>query len=382
MNPSVSAVVPTRDRPELVRRAIQAILDQDYDGFVEVIVVYDNSEPDYSLSRIDGNRVVRVITNNRISGLAGARNTGVLASDSEFVGNCDDDDEWLPGKLAAQVAALEGAPEAELCCTGVRLVYEDQPIDRVLSGDRVVLSQLLRSRLQELHPSSFLFRRAALVDGIGLVSEELPSGQSEDYEMLLRVARRGPIINVPMVGVSALRHRGSYFNTRWGDQDHRLAVAAPRISGVRDRLTGYRPDHRSDRLRARGHRQTARRPALGRPDHQAQPTGATRLPGRRRGEPDRLAERAAQWPQQIRPRHLRTTTGPVRPVVYRGTCPDGPRVIGSRASVTVSFGRSSPTRLRWRSRAGASRIAPRSTCPRRNTRPERVPIAHASTPCR
>jgi GT2 family glycosyltransferase len=216
MNPSVSAVVPTRDRPELVRRAIQAILDQDYDGFVEVIVVYDNSEPDDSWSRIDGNRVVRVITNNRISGLAGARNTGVLASDSEFVSNCDDDDEWLPGKLAAQVAALEGAPEAELCCTGVRLVYEDQPIDRVLSGDRVVLSQLLRSRLQELHPSSFLFRRAALVDGIGLVSEELPSGQSEDYEMLLRVARRGPIINVPMVGVSALRHRGSYFNTRWG----------------------------------------------------------------------------------------------------------------------------------------------------------------------
>jgi glycosyltransferase involved in cell wall biosynthesis len=216
MNPSVSAVVPTRDRPELVRLAIKSILDQEYDGFVEVIVVYDNSEPDNSLARDDGNRAVRVITNSRISGLAGARNTGVLASTSEFVGNCDDDDEWLPGKLAAQVAALQANPSAELCCTGVRLVYEDQPTDRVLSGDRVVLTQLLRSRLQELHPSSFLFRREALVNGIGLVSEELPNGQSEDYEMLLRVARRGPILNVPSVGVSALRHRGSYFNTRWG----------------------------------------------------------------------------------------------------------------------------------------------------------------------
>jgi glycosyltransferase involved in cell wall biosynthesis len=216
MKPSVSVVVPTVDRPELMRRAVASIRDQEYDGVVEVIVVFDQRDPDESLASDDPRRPVRVIRNTRIAGLAGARNSGVLASTSEFVGNCDDDDEWLPGKLAAQVDAMEAAPEAELCCTGVRLVYDGTPVDRVLSGDRVELPQLLRKRLQELHPSSFLFRRAALVSGIGLVSEDLPSGQSEDYEMLLRVARRGPIVNVPAVGVAALRHRGSYFNTRWG----------------------------------------------------------------------------------------------------------------------------------------------------------------------
>ncbi|HEY7177510.1 MAG TPA: glycosyltransferase family 2 protein [Micromonosporaceae bacterium] len=215
MKPSVSVVVPTRDRPELVRRAIDAIRNQEYEGVVEVIVVYDQAEPDMTLASDDAMRPVRVIRNARVPGLAGGRNTGVLASNAEFVGNSDDDDEWLPGKLAAQVAALEAEPAAELCCTGVRLVYEGMPTDRVLSVDRVELPMLLRSRLQELHPSSFLFRRESLVNGIGLVSEELPSGQSEDYEMLLRVARRGPILNVPRVYVSALRHRGSYFNTRW-----------------------------------------------------------------------------------------------------------------------------------------------------------------------
>ncbi|HEY9482994.1 MAG TPA: glycosyltransferase family A protein [Micromonosporaceae bacterium] len=214
MKPSVSAVVPTRDRPELLRLAIDAIRSQEYDGVVEVIVVYDRSEPDMTLESNDELRPVRVIRNTRTPGLAGARNSGTLASTADFVGNCDDDDQWLPGKLAAQIAAFEGAPEAELCGTGVRLVYDGHPTDRVLTDDRVVLAQLIRRRLQELHPSSFLFRRAALLEGIGLVAEE-SWGECEDYDMLLRAARRGPIVNVPAVYVSALRHPGSYFSTRW-----------------------------------------------------------------------------------------------------------------------------------------------------------------------
>jgi len=214
MKPTVSVVVPTRDRPELLRRCIDSIRSQEYDGVVEVIVTYDRCEPDMSLETDDPMRPIRVITNTRSQGLPGNRNNGVLASTSEFVGQCDDDDEWLPGKLAAQIAAFETAPEAELCCTGVRLVYDGHPTDRVLAGDRVVLAQLLRKRLQELHPSSFLYRRTAFIEGIGMVSED-SCGESEDYEMLLRVARRGPIVNVPQVYVSALRHRGSFFSARW-----------------------------------------------------------------------------------------------------------------------------------------------------------------------
>jgi GT2 family glycosyltransferase len=226
MKPSVSAVVPTRDRPELLRLAIDAIRSQEYDGVVEVIVVYDQSEPNMALESDDPMRPVRVIRNTRTPGLAGTRNSGALASTSDFVGNCDDDDQWLPGKLAAQIAAFDTAPEAELCGTGVRLVYEGHPTDRVFAGDRVVLANLLRSRLQELHPSSFLFRREALVGGIGLVSED-SCGESEDYDMLLRVARRGPILNVPAVYVAALRHRGSYFSAKWSSkiQDSQMILA-------------------------------------------------------------------------------------------------------------------------------------------------------------
>ena len=99
--PSVSVVVPTRDRPELLRAALGAILDQDYPGAIEVIVVYDHSRAG-SVARngAQPKRRVRVISNSRTPGLAGARNTGILAATGELVAFCDDDDEWLPGKLA------------------------------------------------------------------------------------------------------------------------------------------------------------------------------------------------------------------------------------------------------------------------------------------
>ena len=68
--------------------------------------MYDQSEPDLSLEVGRSAPRVRVITNTRTPGLAGARNTGILDATGDLVAFCDDDDEWLPGKLAAQVEAL------------------------------------------------------------------------------------------------------------------------------------------------------------------------------------------------------------------------------------------------------------------------------------
>jgi glycosyltransferase involved in cell wall biosynthesis len=212
---SVSVVVPTRDRPELLRAALDAILGQDYGGPVEVVVVYDQSEPDRSLERDDPHRRVRVITNTRTAGLAGGRNTGILAATGDLVAFCDDDDEWLPGKLAAQVAALAAEPGAEFASCGIRVSYDDRTVDRPLALTRVTLAALLRDRMTELHPSTFLMRREAVVDGFGLVDEEIPGSYAEDYEFLLRAARRTPLVNLPTPYVLVRWHKRSYFAQRW-----------------------------------------------------------------------------------------------------------------------------------------------------------------------
>ena len=43
--PSVSAVIPTRDRPELLARAVQSVLNQSYPGPLECVVVFDQQAP-------------------------------------------------------------------------------------------------------------------------------------------------------------------------------------------------------------------------------------------------------------------------------------------------------------------------------------------------
>jgi glycosyltransferase involved in cell wall biosynthesis len=213
--PAVDVVVATRDRPELLRTCIRSIQAQDYPGDVRVIVVHDQSEPDRTVEVADTHRGVEVISNIRTPGLAGARNTGILHSDRELIGFCDDDDTWRPDKLRRQVAVLRQDPEAEVVCIGICIHYGEVLTDRALDQREVTLRELLRHRIVELHPSGYLMRRSAVVDGFGLVEEEIPGSYAEDYEFLLRAARRTPIRNVAEVGVDVLWSKQSYFTARW-----------------------------------------------------------------------------------------------------------------------------------------------------------------------
>ncbi|MGI8626447.1 MAG: glycosyltransferase, partial [Geodermatophilaceae bacterium] len=213
--PAVDVVVATRNRPELLSRAVHSILTQQYDGDIWVIVVFDQHQPDLSLNVDDPHRGVRVTANERRQGLAGARNTGILAGDAELVAFCDDDDLWLPGKLQRQVAALRDDPATTLVCCGIQVRYADSVVERTLPLTEVSLRDLLRSRLMELHPSTFLLRRTALVDGLGLVAEDAPGSYAEDYELLIRAAKYGRVRNLQVVGAEILWHHQSYFTARW-----------------------------------------------------------------------------------------------------------------------------------------------------------------------
>ena len=213
--PAVSVVVATRHRPELLRRAVSSILGQDYPGVVECVVVFDQSEPELGWGELEGQRRLRCTSNRRSPGLAGARNTGVMLTEGELVAFCDDDDAWLPTKLSEQVARLSEDPEAAVAGCGILIESEGRTHPRVPPTDRIVLGQLLRSRVMELHPSTLLVRRRALLNGIGLVDEAIPGSYAEDYEWLLRAARTGPILAVRKPLVRVRWHPHSYFSEQW-----------------------------------------------------------------------------------------------------------------------------------------------------------------------
>jgi glycosyltransferase involved in cell wall biosynthesis len=213
--PSVSVVVPTRDRPELLRRAVAVILGQTYQGPIECLVVFDQSEPDLTWGRLPADRRLVLARNIRTPGLAGARNSGILQATGELVAFCDDDDEWLPEKLARQVERLLGAPDAAVATTGILVRYKDRTTPRLAPTPRVTHRQLLLSRLTELHPSTVLARRRQLLEHIGLVDEQIPGSYAEDYEWLLRAAKHAPVLAVPEPLVVINWHQSSFFADRW-----------------------------------------------------------------------------------------------------------------------------------------------------------------------
>jgi glycosyltransferase involved in cell wall biosynthesis len=213
--PAVSVVVPTRDRPELLRRAVTAILEQTYQGPVECLVVFDQSDPDLPWAELPAGRHLALIRNQRTPGLAGARNSGILAATGELVAFCDDDDEWLPEKLDRQVARLLATPSAAVSTTGILVRYQDRTTTRLAPTELVTHRQLLRSRLTELHPSTVLARRRQLLDDIGLVDEQIPGSYAEDYEWLLRASRHAPVLAVPEPLAVIHWHQSSFFSDRW-----------------------------------------------------------------------------------------------------------------------------------------------------------------------
>jgi glycosyltransferase involved in cell wall biosynthesis len=222
--PKVSVVIATRERPILLQRAIRRVMEQTYAGEIEVVIVFDQSEPHPIEVDVPTGRTLTVIRNTeRQPGLAGARNTGVLALDTDLVAFCDDDDEWLPGKLTAQVAALDDG--CDFVTSAIEVRYRDRLVPRLAGTDRVEFDQLVRSRMAMLHASTFLVRRAALLDPdrLGLVAENAPGSQNEDWDLLLRAARRGHIRHVdePLVQV------------RWGTTSHYAYEYATKISSLR-----------------------------------------------------------------------------------------------------------------------------------------------------
>ncbi|HEU4348194.1 MAG TPA: glycosyltransferase family 2 protein [Actinoplanes sp.] len=110
--PDVSVVIPTRFRPDLVTRAVRSALAQTH-GNLEVIVVVDGPDEDTgdALALIDDARL-RVVVLPQRRGAPNARNVGAAEARARWTAYLDDDDEWLPEKIAVQLRLAAGATAA------------------------------------------------------------------------------------------------------------------------------------------------------------------------------------------------------------------------------------------------------------------------------
>jgi hypothetical protein len=112
----------------LLRRALESVHAQAYEGPLEILAVDDGSPtPIESLAGEIGpaGRDVRWLRLTRNSGIVGALNAGLTAASHGLIARLDADDRWLPGKLTAQMALFDADPDLTITATGMLRVRPD-----------------------------------------------------------------------------------------------------------------------------------------------------------------------------------------------------------------------------------------------------------------
>jgi LmbE family N-acetylglucosaminyl deacetylase/glycosyltransferase involved in cell wall biosynthesis len=195
----ISVIVRTKDRPALLREALESIQATRYPA--EIIVVNDGGQrPELS--------DVALINHDRSRGRSEAANSGVKAAKNRFVTFLDDDDIYYPEHLATLSRAAQATPAAAAWYTDavssflkpgesgahethtrLRIYAQDFDADLLLFDNYIPLPTLLIPRdsfieLGGFDPAFDLF---------------------EDWDFLIRLARRGSLQRVPRI-TCEIRH--------------------------------------------------------------------------------------------------------------------------------------------------------------------------------
>ena len=188
-NTLVSIILPTYNRADFIAKALDSVLAQTHENW-ECVIIDDGStdHTDEVLSGYVDPRFVRLRQENQ--GVSGARNTGVAASRGEVIALLDSDDEWLPGKLATQLAYMR-ENGFDICQTEEIWIRGGKRVNhpaRYAKPEGWFFDRSLEMCL--ISPSCTMFTREVW-EAIGPFDVEMPS--CEDYDMWLRACLRFPV---------------------------------------------------------------------------------------------------------------------------------------------------------------------------------------------
>ena len=247
----VAVIMRTKERPLLLRRAIDSVLSQEFRDF-RLCIVNDGGERD-EVEHVVGefrdtatNRI-QVVHNQTPSGREAAINDGVRATDSELITLLDDDDTWDPHFLSATVRLLDD-PAVMGVSTRSAVIYETISGTQIETGgaeilaaelDQITLAEML---LRNTIPTnSFVYRRR-VYDELGGYDGSLPV--LADWDFNLRFLLKYPVQFVDGNPLSFWHHRresgGSMGNSVTTSRDHEIYRARIRDRYLREALSDNR----------------------------------------------------------------------------------------------------------------------------------------------
>lgn len=183
--PLFTVIVPTHERPLLLRRTLRSLIAQKYQNF-HVIVVDDSPAyiPPYEEFAALPGRYTYIIRSG-VSGPAESRNMAVAVSPSKYVIFLDDDDTFEPEHLGALAAAMEGSCQ-ELYFSSFKVCHENraQSPPEILRMDEISISDVSHDSIfvrNRIPNSCLVYRR----DVVATLLHDTNMPIYEDWDFLL-----------------------------------------------------------------------------------------------------------------------------------------------------------------------------------------------------
>lgn len=206
----VSVIIPAYNGDRYLAAAINSVVEQTYQNY-EIIVVDDGSTDHTAEIAQQYDNVVQYLTHSN-QGVAASRNTGLAAAKGEYIAFLDQDDVFLPLKLALQVALLEQDPNLGIVNSGWQISDQRGIIQAAVEPWKQI-PELTAANLIIWKPiflGAMLFRRSWLdrVSGFDTTLEQTP-----DVDLVLRLAMKGcPAAWVKQTTVQYRQHQANASN--------------------------------------------------------------------------------------------------------------------------------------------------------------------------
>jgi glycosyltransferase involved in cell wall biosynthesis len=199
--PLVSVVMPAYNVEDYIEEAVNSILGQSYSNF-EFIIIDDGSTdrtPEILKSFTDPR--IKLIFSEKNEGNYPARNKGCQLAKGRYIAVMDADDIAMPERFAVQVKYLEENADVLLCGSAFKLLGKDLTIVEPISYEEI--KYVLVKTFCMSHPT-IMFRQKVMEE-VGCYRTD--SLYAEDYDLVLRLALKGKVTNVPDVLLIRRQHK-------------------------------------------------------------------------------------------------------------------------------------------------------------------------------
>lgn len=206
MKPLISVVMPVlngiRAGRGYLRQAVWSVVQQDYEGPIELIVVDDGSKDetvktvrtwaDEIQARWQSRRIVLAARSHE--GVTRSLNHGIRRAAGEFVARQDADDWSEPSRFTRQIEYLNDNPNVAMVGSAVRVVNGNTVADEVWYRRKEAL--VPKREFGQGSPfchGSVMIRRAILTE-VGEYDPQFPHAQ--DYDLFWRIAKAHPVASI------------------------------------------------------------------------------------------------------------------------------------------------------------------------------------------